>query len=182
MVLVASGAALRERYKWRYRGDRRPPFAHVPEEGQESVWDYPRPPRIVADHRRVRVVAAGHLVAESNRAVRVLETASPPTFYVPAADVDLACMHPASRQSHCEWKGFAQTYDVAGIGDAAWTYVERYPEFASLADYFAFYPAKLDCTVDDETVVAQPGDYYGGWVTAEIVGPFKTGDEATVWW
>ena len=179
--LVASGAVLRARLKWRYRGDRRPPFAHVPQSGQESVWDYPRPPRIVADHRRVRVVAAGHPVAESNRAVRVLETASPPTFYVPAADVDESCMHPASR-THCEWKGVAQTYDVAGVRAAAWAYVQTYPGFESLADHVAFYPAKLDCTVDDETVVAQPGDYYGGWVTAEIVGPFKTGDEATAWW
>ena len=125
--LVASGAVLRERFKWRYRGDRRPPFAHVPQEGQESVWDYPRPPRIVADQRRVRVVAARRAVAESTRALRVLETASPPSFYVPAADVDEGCMHPASRSTHCEWKGLAQTYDVAGVGEAAWTYVETYP-------------------------------------------------------
>ena len=181
-MLVASAAVLAARGKWRYRGDSRPPFAQVPQAGQESVWDYPRPPRIVADHRRVRVVAAGRPVAESNRALRVLETASPPTFYVPAADVDEGCMHPASGSTHCEWKGLARNYDVAGVGEAAWTYVETYAEFASLADHFAFYPAKLDCTVDGEAVVAQPGGYYGGWVTAEVVGPFKTGDSATAWW
>ncbi len=182
MALAATPTVLAARGKWRYRGDRRPPFAQAPQAGQESVWDYPRPPRVLADPRRVRVVAAGHLVADSNRAVRVLETASPPTFYVPTADVDPDCMRATPGTTHCEWKGLARTYDVAGVAEAAWTYIETYPEYASLASHFAFYPAKLDCTVDDETVVAQPGDYYGGWVTAEIVGPFKTGDEATAWW
>ena len=182
MALVAARAVLAARAKWRYRGDERPPFAHVPKAGQESVWDYPRPPRIVADHRHVRVVAAGRAVAESNRALRVLETASPPTFYLPAADVDANCMRRAPGTTHCEWKGIAHTYDVAGAGDAAWTYAEAYPEYASLAGHFAFYPARLDCTVDGEAVAPQPGGYYGGWVTAEIIGPFKSGDPSTAWW
>ena len=182
MALVPTGDVLAARGKWRYRGDERPPFAQSPQVGQESVWDYPRPPRIVADHRRVRVVAAGHLVAESTRALRVLETASPPTFYVPAADVDAKAMHRASGTTHCEWKGIARTYHVAGVSDAAWTYVETYPEYASLAGHFAFYPMSLDCTVDGEAVAPQPGGYYGGWVTREIVGPFKSGDPSTAWW
>ena len=128
MALAATRDVLAARGKWRYRGDERPPFAPAAQAGQESVWDYPRPPRIVADHRRVRVVAAaGHVVAASNRALRVLETASPPTFYVPAADVDLDCMHATRGTTHCEWKGVARAYDVAGVGDAAWTYAEDLP-------------------------------------------------------
>lgn len=182
MALVATRAVLAARGKWHHRGDERPPFANVPKAGQESVWDYPRPPRIVADPRRVRVVAAGRAVAESKRALRVLETASPPTFYLPAADVDSESMRRASGTTHCEWKGLAHAYDVAGVADAAWTYVETYPEYASLAGYFAFYPMRLDCTVDGEAVAPQPGGYYGGWVTAEIVGPFKSGDPGTAWW
>lgn len=182
MALVPTGDVLAARRKWRYRGDGRPPFAQIPQAGQESVWDYPRPPRIVRDHRPVGVVAAGHLVAESTRALRVLETASPPTFYVPAADVDANAMRRAAGTTHCEWKGIARTYDVAGVSGAAWTYVETYSEYASLAGYFAFYPMRLDCIVDGEVVVAQPGGYYGGWVTAEIVGPYKSGDPSTAWW
>ena len=182
MALAATRDVLAARDKWRYRGGERPPFAQVPEAGQESVWDYPRPPCILVDHRRVCVVAAGRVVAESDRTLRVLETASPPTFYVPAADVDANSMRRAPGTTHCEWKGIAHTYDVAGFGDAAWTYVETYPEYALLAGYFAFYPAKLECTVDGEIVLPQPGGYYGGWVTAEIVGPIKTGDPSTAWW
>ena len=182
MALAATRDVLVARGKWRYRGDERPPFAQDPQAGQESVWDYPRPPRVAVDPRRVRVVAAGRVVADSTRALRVLETASPPTFYVPAADVDVGSMRQTSATTHCEWKGVARAYDVPGVADAAWTYVETYPEYASLAGHFAFYPAKLDCTVDGEAVVAQPGGYYGGWVTAEVVGPFKTGDQATAWW
>lgn len=182
MALAATPGVLAARGKWRFRGDRRPPFAQAPQPGQESVWDYPRPPRIVADGRCVRVVVAGRLVADSTRALRVLETASPPTFYVPAAHVDADSMRQTSATTHCEWKGVARAYDVGAVGQAAWTYVETYPEYASLAGHFAFYPAKLDCTVDGEGVVAQPGGYYGGWVTREIVGPFKTGDQDTAWW
>ena len=182
MAVAATRDVLEARAKWRYRGDERPPFAQARLAGQESVWDYPRPPCVVSDHRRVRVIADGRVVAESNRAVRVLETASPPTFYVPAADVDANSMRHAPGTTHCEWKGLARAYDVAGVANAAWTYVETYPEYALLAGHFAFYPAKLDCTVDGEPVVPQPGGYYGGWVTAEIVGPFKTGDPSTAWW
>lgn len=182
MALAATRDVLAARDKWRHRGDERPAFAQAPQAGQESVWDYPRPPRIVADRRRVRVVSAGRVVAESTRALRVLETASPPTFYVPAEDVDADSVRRASGATHCEWKGLARTYDVAGVDAAAWTYVETYPEYASLAGHFGFYPAKLDCTVDGEAVVPQPGGYYGGWVTPEIVGPFKTGDPSTAWW
>ena len=182
MALAPTRGVLAARAKWRYRGDERPPFAQTPQAHQESVWDYPRPPRVLGDRRLVRVVASGRVVAQSRRAMRVLETASPPTFYVPAADVDMDCMRATPGTTHCEWKGLARAYDVAGVGDAAWSYVETYPEYASLAEHFAFYPLRLDCTVDGETVVAQPGDYYGGWVTADVVGPFKTGDVRTAWW
>ena len=182
MALVVTGEVRSARAKWRYRGDRRPPFAVRPGDGQESVWDYPRPPRMSADERRVRVTAAGRLVAESRTAVRVLETASPPTFYIPSGDVDGNLLVPTPRTTLCEWKGVAREYDLADIAGAAWTYVETFPEFAPIAGYVAFYPGKVDCTVDGETVRPQPGGHYGGWITAEIVGPFKTGDPATAWW
>ena len=182
MPLAVTAAVLDARAKWRYRGDGRPPFAHVPGDRQESVWDYPRPPRMLGDARRVHVAAAGRAVAESTAAVRVLETASPPTFYLPPGDVDRHLLRQTSRRTLCEWKGLASEYDVADMPGAAWTYVETFPEFAALAGYFAFYPGKVDCTVDGEPVRPQPGGYYGGWITDEIIGPFKTGDPVTAGW
>ena len=182
MMLSATREVLAARAKWRYRGGRRPPFAETPGQRQESVWDYPRPPRMVADRRRIRVLTADRLVAESTTTVRVLETASPPTFYLPPDDVDTSLLRATTRLTQCEWKGVAREYDVAAIAGAAWTYLETFPEFADLAGYFSFYPGKLCCAVDGETVKPQPGGYYGGWITAEIVGPFKTGGAANAWW
>ena len=182
MTLSATREVLAARAKWRYRGGRRPPFAETPGQRQESVWDYPRPPLMVADRRRIRVSTADRLVAESTTAVRVLETASPPTFYLPPDDVDTSLLRATTRLTPCEWKGVAREYDVAAITGAGWTYSETFPEFADLDGYFSFYPGKLRCTVEGETVKPQPGGYYGGWITAEIVGPFKTGSAANAWW
>lgn len=182
MTLAVTPEVLAARSKWRYRGTRRPEFALTPASGQESVWDYPRPPALKPDTRRVIVRVSGRLVADSGRAVRVLETASPPTFYVPIADVDLELLRVNGGTTHCEWKGLAASHDVAGVADAAWIYVETYSEYAAMRDHFAFYPSKLECTVDGELVQPQPGGYYGGWVTAELVGPFKSGDAKTAWW
>lgn len=169
---------------WKHRGQARPDFAIAPAPGQESVWDYPRPPRIVADARRVEVRAGGELIAGTTSALRVLETASPPTFYFPAHDVDRGRLVRIGGASRCEWKGragyWALTEDPArrAIG---WSYEQPTPEFAAIAGALSFYPALVECTVEGERVLPQPGGFYGGWVTAEIVGPVK-GDPGTGQW
>lgn len=170
---------------WKYRGQKRPSFAPAPGAGQESVWDYPRPPKIVAETRRVEVVLNGQRIADSSRTVRVLETASPPTFYIPPADVDTSLLEPASGASFCEWKGCAHYWRsaVPGSSDAAlgWCYPKPQTPFHSIAGYFSFYPGRVRCLVDGERVDAQPGGIYGGWITSEIVGPFK-GSSGTSHW
>lgn len=143
----------------------------------ESVWDYPRPPAVVPCERRVRVIHAGRTVAESDRALRVLETASPPTIYVPPEDVRAELLEPTEGHTVCEWKGQASYFDVAHedgrAGRAAWTYTEPKDAYPELRDYIAFYPARVECYLDDERVRPQAGDFYGGWITEEIVGPHK---------
>jgi uncharacterized protein (DUF427 family) len=163
--------------KWRYRGQERPAFAVVPGPGQESVWDYPRPPALAADDREVVVRVGAHEIARSRRTVRLLETASPPTFYVPADDVRTERLEIEARTSRCEWKGEADYWSVIVPGHrvsaAAWSYANPLPGFESIRGYFAFYPSRLACTVDSIPVVAQPGRFYAGWITPEVVGPFK---------
>lgn len=175
----------RARAKWRYRGGERPAFAEVPGEGQESVWDYPRPPRIDRDEREVMVVAFGVEIARSSGAVRVLETASPPTFYLPPADVRSDLMAPTRETSWCEWKGQASYFDVRigghRIERAAWCYAHPFPDYLALAGWIAFYPGKLDCRLAGERVRPQPGGLYGGWVTGELVGPFKGAPGTADW-
>ena len=170
---------------WQHRGQSRPSFADEPGPGQESVWDYPRPPALVADAREVRVMAGARLVARTASALRILETASPPTFYLPPEAIDWALLKPAAGQSWCEWKGAARYWSVLA-GDevlerVAWSYPEPRPAFAAIASYVAFYPDRLQCYVDDERVRPQPGGFYGGWVTDEIVGPCK-GEAGTGHW
>ncbi len=154
---------------------------------KESVWDYPRPPRIEAEDRRVRVEHGGEVVADSDRALRVLETASPPTIYVPAEDVRTELLSEvASKHSLCEWKGLAHYFhlDVGGARAeaAAWSYPEPRGAFAELGDHFAFYAGRVDaCYLDGERVQPQGGSFYGGWVTAEIEGPYK-GEPGTEGW
>jgi uncharacterized protein (DUF427 family) len=149
-----------------------------PGPGQESVWDYPRPPRCEPSRRRVRVVFAGRVVADSLRAFRVLETSHPPVYYVPPADCDMTALVPVEGESYCEFKGMASYYDLR-VDDqtsprAAWYYPSPTAGFAALADHIAFYPGRVDrCMLDEETVMPQEGDFYGGWITADIVGPFK---------
>lgn len=162
---------------WIYNGEKRPDFADVPKNGQESVWDYPRPPSIVNDQRRVDVRWMGQLIAHTKKAVRVLETASPPTFYIPRADVDEQFLRESSNTSFCEWKGGATYYNIEVNGrlleKAAWSYIDPNPGFRSIAHFYSFYPAKVDCFVNNERVKPQPGSFYGGWMTPEIVGPVK---------
>lgn len=165
--------------------ERRPPRIE-PGPGQESVWDYPRPPRLERSDRRVRVVHAGRTVADTTAAWRVLETSQPPAFYLPPGDVDLDLLRPVSGRTFCEWKGEASYWDVVVDGTvaerAAWSYPDPTPSFAAIRDHLAFYPQRVDaCFVDDEQVAANDGDFYGGWVTSHVVGPFK-GAPGTLGW
>ena len=152
----------------------------------ESVWDYPRPPRAEPSTRRIRVVLGGVTVADTTRAIRVLETSHPPAYYVPLEDVRRENLRPSRRQTYCEFKGQASYYDlVVGereVRDAAWYYPDPNERFAALRDHVAFYPGRVDaCFVDEEQVVAQEGDFYGGWLTSDIEGPFKGGPGTAGW-
>lgn len=150
-----------------------------PGPGQESVWDYPRPPRVEPTDRHVEVEVAGELIADTRRAVRVLETSQAPAFYVPTADVRMDLLEPL--QGHhtvCEWKGNASYFDLR-VGDrvahrAAWTYPRPARGYEAIAGHVAFYPSRVDvCRVDGELVRPMEGDFYGGWITSDVVGPFK---------
>ena len=154
--------------------------------GQESGWDYPRPPRVEPVAERVRVVFAGVVLAESDRALRGLETAAPPAYYLPPADVCTDLLVRAARESFCEWKGHAGYWHVEAAGrrseNAAWSYADPFEEYAELAGAFAFFAGRVDeCRVGGERVAPQPGGFYGGWITSRIVGPFK-GEPGTGSW
>jgi uncharacterized protein (DUF427 family) len=150
----------------------------VPAPGHESVWDYPRPPRAERTGRHIEVRFNGVVLASTRAAIRVLETSHPPTYYLPRKGVRADCMREAGGSSWCEWKGAARYYDVV-VGDrraprAAWSYPAPTASFAMIAGCFAFYAQLLDeCLVDGERVVPQPGGFYGGWITSDVVGPFK---------
>lgn len=162
---------------WKYYGQERPSFAKEPEEGEESVWDYPRPPALSKDDRLVQVYLGETLIAESKNAIRILETASPPTFYIPKSDVQMDLLNSGTGSSHCEWKGKATYWDISTPGktirQAGWSYEDPYEEFEKISGYLSFYPSKLRCMVNEERVKPQPGGFYGGWITSEIVGPVK---------
>lgn len=151
-----------------------------PGPGEESVWDYPRPPRLEASARHIQIVFNGVVIADTTRAQRVLETSHPPVYYVPPEDVRLEYCTPTTRRTFCEWKGAASYYTITVAGktavNAAWYYPAPTPGYAAIKDHVAFYPSKMDaCSVDGERAQPQPGDFYGGWITHEIVGPFKEG-------
>ncbi len=157
-----------------------------PGPGQESVWDYPRPPRIEDTPRLIRVIFNHVCVAQSTRVKRVLETSHPPVYYFPPQDVAHEYLRQTERTSFCEWKGqatyFAVEVDDRSAENAAWTYRQPSRSFEAIKDHFAFYPSKMDaCYVEDEMVTSQPGDFYGGWITRDIVGPFK-GEPGTHGW
>ncbi len=156
--------------------------------GQESVWDYPRPPRLEPSDAHVVVTFGGGVVVDTTQAWRVLETSHPPVFYLPLDDVVDGALRPNPRRTFCEFKGVAAYFDVVG-GDgrievaAAWTYPEPTTGFEPLASTVALYPARMDrCTVDGEVVRAVQGDFYGGWVTDDVVGPFKGEVAGSQWW
>ena len=162
------------------------PTPIVPGPGQESVWDYPRPPRVEPTDDLVVVELGGAVVAETTRALRVLETSQPPAFYLPPADVDMSRLVATSGRTTCEWKGVASYFDVA-VDDivaaaAAWAYPEPTEGFEALTDHIAFYPRKMDrCCVAGEVVQVMEGDFYGGWITSKVVGPFKGGPGTWGW-
>jgi len=152
----------------------------------ESVWDYPRPPRVETSQKLVRVEFAGEVIAETTRAYRVLETSHPPVFYIPLEDVRGEFLRPSRRRTYCEFKGEAGYYDlVAGgreVREAAWYYPEPSARYEALRGHVAFYPGRVDAAwVADEQVTPQEGDFYGGWITSEIEGPFK-GAPGTAGW
>ncbi|WP_036483784.1 DUF427 domain-containing protein [Myxosarcina sp. GI1] len=158
-----------------------------PQPGQESVWDYPRPPRLERSPKRIKVIFNGVTIADSCNAYRVLETSHPPTYYIPPEDIQKEHFQqvPAKR-SFCEWKGVANYYTII-VGDkqatsAAWYYLQPNEAFAPIKNYVAVYPSRMDaCYVDEELVRSQAGDFYGGWITSDIVGPFK-GEVGTRGW
>lgn len=152
----------------------------------ESVWDYPRPPRLECCRHRIRFVFGGQTIAESEDAFRVLETSHPPAYYIPPSDMRSEFLLPSSRRTWCEWKGEAHYWNLwlghVESANAAWSYPRPTQPFATIRDYLAFYPAGVDaCYVGDERVTAQEGDFYGGSITSNIRGPFK-GGPATFGW
>ena len=145
---------------------------------QESVWDYPRPPRLEEADARIKVVFGGVMLAYTSRAKRILETRHPPVYYVPPEDVQMEHLMPSDGASFCEWKGIARYYDIEtderSERRAAWFYPDPAPAYTELKDHIGFYPSLMDmCWVDREKVRAQEGGFYGGWITLNIVGPFK---------
>ena len=146
------------------------------------MWDYPRPPALVPSDRHVVVRAGDVLVAETRAAYRVLETSHPPTWYLPRADVRPDVLRPArARSTWCEWKGAATYWDVLDLPAAAWSYEQPTAGFEPIAGYVTFYPSRLECEIDGERVEPQPGGFYGGWITSDVVGPFKGGPGTLGW-
>lgn len=164
----------------------RPPGYRRPSAGEESVWDYPRPPRIEPVAEVVKITYAGLVIAHSRSAVRMLETASPPTIYIPTTDVLMRHLETSARFTFCEWKGRARYWHVQ-VGDrcvenAAWSYPDPLKPFAALRDHVSFYPGKMDsCMLGEHRVEPQAGGFYGGWITPGIIGPFK-GEPGTEGW
>jgi uncharacterized protein (DUF427 family) len=149
-----------------------------PGPGQASVWDYPRPPKLEPCSRRIRIVFGGITLVDTLRAQRVLETSHPPVYCLPREDIRMEHLRPAAGSSFCEWKGWATYFDVV-VGPrtarkAAWSYPDPTPAFAPIRGHLAFYAGPMDAgTVDGERVTPQPGGFYGGWITRDVVGPFK---------
>ncbi len=164
----------------------KPVHKTTPGPGQESVWDYPRPPALRRCDKRVRILLQGETIADNTGALCVLETSHPPTYYLPPADIDLRCLREVEATSFCEWKGMASYFDVVCHGAfharTAWTYRRPTAAFAPLQDHVAFYAHVMDaCFVGDDRVLPQPGNFYGGWITPDVVGPFK-GEPGTMGW
>lgn len=158
----------------------------APGPGQESVWDYPRPPAVLAVDKHIVVRFGGIILADTTCAIKVMETSHPPVYYIPPSDVRLDLCELSPHHTFCEYKGQASYYTVrtgaSEARNAGWFYPDPSPGYEILRDHVAFYPALMDsCTVDGETVTSQPGRFYGGWVTRDVVGPFKGEPGSHVW-
>ncbi len=168
-------------------GDDGPVTEHLQAAPTESVWDYPRPPLVVGSAELVTIEFGGSMIVETRRAVRVLETSHPPAYYVPREDIAPGALAAAVGQTLCEFKGLASYFDVVGRNGkvarrAAWHFPSPTPGYEALAGHVSFYPGRMDrCTVDGELVRAQEGDFYGGWITQRVRGPFK-GAAGTAGW
>ena len=160
------------RSSWTYRGDNRPFFAEEPGIGQESVWDYPRPPVIQPVEFEISVFFDEKVIAKTKKGVRVIETASAPTYYISPDDLRVE-VEPSGSESFCEWKGVGESLNVLGQPDAGWRYVRVFEEFSPIFNWVSFYPSKVDCFIGEEKVSPQSGGFYGGWVTDMLSGPIK---------
>jgi uncharacterized protein (DUF427 family) len=149
----------------------------------ESVWDYPRPPRGAPAGARGVGELDGEVLADTRRSLRVLETSHPPVYYIPAADIRTDRLRPSARRpTVCEFKGTARYYDAGDRSAVAWSYASPSPGYEAIAGCYAFYPGRVDrATVDGEQVEAQPGGFYGGWITSAVTGPFKGGPDTMGW-
>jgi uncharacterized protein (DUF427 family) len=169
---------------WKYTGQHRPPFAEEPGPGQESVWDYPRPPALERCEQEILVGDPAAPLALTSTALRLLETASPPTYYLPPDGIDMRKLVQTDDVSYCEWKGRATYWalsDDPRSGAIGWSYEDSRKPFTDLAGYLSFYPGRIACFIDRERVRPQPGGFYGGWLTSRIVGPVK-GEPGTGGW
>lgn len=168
------------RSQWEYYGQKRPSFAINPKKDQESVWDYPRPPKVVPDSRTILIKYGNVEIVKTTSAVRILETASPPTVYIPSSDINFDVLQKTSQTSRCEWKGEAIYWDLIIYGQVThqvgWSYPEPFDDFSEIAGHLSFYPGKVECYLEGERVRPQPGGFYGGWITDKIVGPVKGED------
>ncbi len=158
----------------------------IPGPGQESVWDYPRPPAVSATNSLIRVIHAGVTIVDTFKAIRVLETSQPPAFYLPPADIQMAHFTRSQSTTMCEWKGRGVYWDLTVNGrttpDVAWSYLAPTGGFAAITGYLAIYAQKVDaCFVDEEQVTPNDGMFYGGWITSKVVGPFKGGPGTLGW-
>lgn len=161
----------------------RPDFAVEPGPGQESVWDYPRPPAISRESRPIEIRDGETRVARTTRSYKVMETASAPTFYLPRDTVDFGLLVPMRQTTYCEWKGTATYWALQRKLDepVAWCYARPRARFEKIKGHIAFYPGRVDCYLGEELARTQPGRFYGGWITSDVVGPFK-GEPGTAHW
>lgn len=174
----------KSRNKWQYNGSKRPPFAIEPKEGQQSVWDFPRPPRIISVEKEITVFSGDVLLASTPNALATQETASPPNYYIPPANIAMEhFIKMPGKSSLCEWKGSATYWALATNPAMAvgWSYEKPFPEFEAITGFLSFYPDKVDCFVGEEKARPQTSAFYGGWITDDLTGPFK-GEPGTGHW
>ncbi len=172
--------------KWRNFERKRPENIIKQGPGQESIWDYPRPPKVELFTKKIKVEFAGKVIAETTKSYKVMETSSPPCYYIPQEDIQMDFLFKSAYKTLCEWKGSARYWSINVDGNisknAGWSYPVPWEGFEQIKDHIAFFAGRVDgCYIEDEKVVPQAGDFYGGWITSNIVGPFK-GDSGTEHW